>query len=153
MSFLADYQANTPHTGSVIESLTETQRTTDGTGSAQADRVFRRSGVLAAAASHSYNTLAAGGLTDAYGQAIDLDELKGIMVKCTSGAIKIDAPAANFAGFFGTASDFVPVANGACWSMMFGATGLDVTVNSKFDIIDTAGGAGSTYEIIFWGAQ
>lgn len=153
---IAELTATTPHTGSVVDALNNGsagERWTDGQGSAQCDRVYRASVTLAAAGSVSYNLLAAGGLTDAFGQAIDLDELKGLVIKCTSGLIKIDAPAANFLTIFADASDLFRIANGATFAMSWGAAGLDVTSSSKFDIVDLNGGSGSTYEIEFWGAQ
>lgn len=150
---------SSPHAGDTIDDLENVvggHATTQGQGASQADRVYHKLGTLAAAATDSYNTLAAGSLLDSQGQAIDLDELKMISVKCLTGAIKIDAPAANAMGFFGTATDFVPLRAGQTWGLDLVGTdglGLDVTVNSKFDIVDTFGGTGSTYEIEFVGAN
>ena len=128
-------------------------RWTQGTGSGNIDRVFRKNYTIAAAGTQSFNTLAAGSLTDIHAQAIDLDEIKGLMIKCVTGAIKVDAPATGFMGFFGSATDFIVLAAGQTLALEFGATGLDVTTNSKFDLIDTAGGSGSTVEVAFFGAQ
>ncbi len=156
ISALADYTATTPHEGAVTEKLlnnTGGRQWTNGIASGQADRVYRKTGTLAAAATDSFNTLAAGALLDVYGQGIDLDELKGLVIKCTSGSIKLDAPAANFIGIFADASDLIKVPLDCTMAFDFGASGLDVTTNSKFDVVDLAGGAGSTYELMFWGAQ
>lgn len=153
---VASLTATSPHAGAVIEEFvnnTGGRQWVQGTASGAADRVFRKSGTLIAAATDSYNTLAAGALLDVYAQAIDLDELKGIGVRCVTGSIKIEAPAANFISIFTDATDLLNIALGATFFMDFGAAGIDVTTNAKFDITDLAGGAGSTYELIFWGAQ
>ena len=46
----------------------------------------------------------------------------------------------------------MPLVAGDTWAINKGAAGLDVTTNSKFDITDTAGGAGSVVEVSFGGA-
>jgi hypothetical protein len=139
---------------SLLENATGGTYWTSGNASGQADTIYNPGlKTLAAAATDSYNTLAAGALTDIEGATVDLDELKCIVVRCVSGAIKIDAPAANYMGFFGTATDYVPLGAGQTWAMDFGPGGLNVTVNSKFDIVDTNGGSGSTYYIEMVGAS
>ena len=148
-----------PHTGDTfddIENVAGGHSTINGQGADQADRCYAKLGTLAAAATDGYNTLAAGSLVDSQAQAIDLDKLKMIVVKCLTGSIKIDAPAANYMGFFGTATDYVPLRAGQTWGLDLIGTnglGLDVTVNSKFDIVDTFGGAGSTYQLLFAGSN
>lgn len=156
LQVLANLQATSPHTGSVIEEFVNStggRQWVQGTTSGAADRVYHKSGTLSAAAVDSYNTLAAGSLLDVFAQAIDLDELKGIGVKCLTGSIKIEAPASAFIPIFTDATDLLNIPLGATFFMDFGAIGLDVTSGSKFDITDLAGGSGSTYELIFWGAQ
>lgn len=151
----ADLTPSSPITGAILarlENATGGRFWTQGTSVGNADRVFLTDMTLTAGQTVSYNTLAAGALTDIYGQAIDLDELKGLIVLCNTGAIKIDAPAANFIGIFADASDLIKLGATHCFAMDFGATGLDVTTNSKWDIVETASAA-ATYSIMFWGAQ
>ena len=153
---LANLYGSSPHAGAIVEEFVNNsggRQLTQGTGSGNADRVYHKSGTLAAAATDSYNTLAAGSLVDYLNQAIDLDELKGLGVKCLTGSIKLEAPATGFIGIFTDATDLLNIPLGCTVLFDFGATGLDVTTNSKFDITDLAGGSGSTYELIFWGAQ
>lgn len=142
-----------PQAGAIVDNMQTTTRWTNGTGSGQADRQYHRTRTLAAAASHNYDTLAAGSLTDSLGQSIDLDELKGVKIKCTSGSIKVVGGAGTPAGFLTAAAEGFQLAAGHEVGFNFGAAGLGVTTNSKFDITDTAGGSGSAYEITFFGAQ
>ncbi len=128
-------------------------RLTDGTGSGQADRVYRKSGTLAASATDTINLLAAGSLTDALGQAIDLDELKQLVVKCVTGSIKVVRPSSNGLTFFVAANDGINLSAGQTNATDFGAGGLALSTNATFEITDTAGGSGSTYELYLVGAQ
>lgn len=151
----ADLTPYSPMTGAILarlENATGGRFWTQGTSTGNADRVFLAERTLTAGQTDNYNTLAAGALTDIYGQAIDLDELKGLIVLCSTGAIKIDAPAANFVGIFADASDVIKLGAGNCIAFDFGPGGLDVATNSKFDITETAAAA-ATYSIMFWGAQ
>jgi len=129
-----------------LENATGGRGWRNGTGSGQIDRILLGSFTLGAAATDNYNLLAAGSLTDVLGQAIDADELKGFVVKCTSGEITLEAPASNGLAFFKAASDGVVLSNGHTLGVDFGAGGLDVTTDSKFDVTDS-GGAGSTYTL------
>lgn len=142
-----------PQTGGINANMQTTTRWTNGTGSGQADRQYHKERTLAASATHNYDTLAAGALKDVLDQAIDLDELKGVKIKCTAGAIKVVGGAGAPAGFLTAAAEGFKLAAGHEVGFNFGATGLSVATNSKFDITDTAGGSGSTYEITFFGAQ
>jgi len=123
-----------------------TRRWTQGIASGNVDRRYLVDGTLAGSATDSYNLLAAGSLTDDYGQAIDADELKGLVLKCVTGQITFLAPGANQLGCFNAAADGIILAAGQTMALDFGAGGLDVTVNSLFDV-DDSGGAGSTYEL------
>lgn len=151
----AELVPSSPAAGAVLAELANATGGTfwtPGQGSGQIDRVYLASVSLTSGQTVNYNTLAAGSLLDALGQAIDLDELKGLVVKCTSGSIKIDAPAANFIGIFADASDLIRLSSGQTIAFDFGAGGLDVTTNSKWDIVETASSTAS-YTIMFWGAQ
>lgn len=146
---LADITASSPYTLPVqakLENATGGERWTNGIASGNVDRVYQVAGTLGAGGTDNYDLLAAGSLTDVFGQAIDADELKGIVVKCVTGEITLEAPVANGLGFFKAASDGVVLSAGQTIGVSFGAGGLDVTTNSKFDI-DDSGGAGSTYSL------
>lgn len=155
LSVIASVTPASPRTGALLAALsayTDGEKWTSGNGSGQADTIYIGAGSLGSGGSVSYNTLAAGALLDIDKATVDLDELKGIMVVCLTGAIKIDAPAANFAPFFGTASDFIPLAAGEVWVRTFGAAGRNVQTDSKWDIVETASST-ATYTILFWGAS
>lgn len=158
MQMVADLAPTTPHAGAVLERIrnnanaTDGSRWTQGTGSGQVDQLYVVQGSLGAGATNSYNTLAAGALEDIYGAAVDLDELKGMILVPLSGAIRLEAPAANFIGLFDDASDLLNVPAGGM-ALDWGAAGLDVTTNSKFDITEDTGAATATYLLAFWGAS
>ena len=80
----------------------------------------------------------------------------GKIGRVTSGQVQIAAPAANFLTIFSDASDVInmnAVAGLRAIALDFGPDGLDVSVNSKFDVIETSGAATATYEIEFVGAE
>ena len=128
-------------------------RWTHGQASGMIDHVYQVDGTLAAAATDSYNTLAAGSLTDLLGGAIDLDELKAFVLVCNTGSIKFVAPAANFLSLFVAATDGINLTAGQAIGLDLAAAGLAVGANGKFDITDTFGGAGSTYSLMFVGSN
>lgn len=129
-----------------VANTTGGRRWTDGQASGQVDRVYRRVRSLTASQTHSYNLLAAGGLTDALGQAIDADELKGLVLRCTSGSIALEAPAAAFLPVFADATDLVKLSEGQTLAFDFGAAGLDVTSAASFDIVEQAAST-AAYEL------
>lgn len=157
MQMAADLVPTSPHAGAILEKIrnnanaTDGTRWTQGTGSGQVNQLYVVSGSLASGATNSYNTLAAGALTDIFGTTIDLDELKGLILIPLTGSIRIDAPAANFIGLFADATDLLNVPSGGL-AFDWGAAGLDVTTNSKFDITETTSSATATYLLAFWGA-
>jgi hypothetical protein len=126
----------------------------EGSGSGQINRVYyrKRSG-LGASSTDSYNFLAAGSLLDLLKQTVDLDKLKILAVKCTAGAIRLDAPAANAIGIFSDPSDVIRLMTGQMVVFDFGDGGLDVTTNASLDIVETSGGATADYTIIAVGAN
>jgi len=127
-------------------------RWTDGQASGEVDRVYRRVRTMTSGETQSYDLLAAGGLTDVLGRTIDADELKGLVLKCTSGSIALEAPASAFLPIFSDASDLILLAAGQTLAMDFGAAGLDVTSGSKFDIIEKAAST-AAYELWLCVAQ
>ena len=91
--------------------------------------------------------LAAGSLEDIIGQAIDADEAKALVVLCTDGEIKVTGAAANGLGCFTAASEGNALSEGQFVAIGLGKAGLDVTVNSKFDITETSGTATAAYTL------
>lgn len=132
-----------------LENDPQGQRWTAGTGSGEVDRPFMYEGALAAAATDSYDLVAAGALEDIFGQAIDADELKGIVVECVTGQIEFRAPAANGLSIFTAVSEGLQLEAGHMVGFDLGDDGIEVSVstNSKFDVVDTFGGVGSTYKL------
>lgn len=144
---------------SLLENVSGGRRYTNGTGSGQVNTVYYRNrtatgdGTLGAGGTDSYNLLAAGALTDVFGATVDMDELKMLVVVVDSGAIKIDAPAANAIPIFADPTDVILLASVKCIALDFGAAGLDVTTNSKFDIIETSGATAAGYYLLAIGAS
>lgn len=128
-------------------------RWTDGQASGMVDRVYRVEGTLAAAAVDTYDVLAAGSLRDINGAVIDLDEIKGFALKCVTGSVKLLAPAANFLAFFGATGDYINLTAGQMIAIDFAAAGTTLSTNSKFNVVDSFGGAGSTYSLMFIGSN
>lgn len=118
----------------------------DGTGSGEADRVLLASSSLGAAATDSYDLLAAGSLTDIQGNAIDADELKGFAVKCLTGGIKVVGGVGTPLPIFTGSTEGLMLGPDQMVAFDLGAVGNDVTTNSKFDITDLGAGS-TTYEI------
>ena len=131
----------------------QTDRWRQGTSSGQANRAYKRVRTIGAGATDSYNTLAAGSLTDLDNQVIDLDELKGFSLRCTSGEIQLTASAGTPLPFFAAAADGIKLEAGHALALSFGAAGLDVTTNSLFEITETSGASSATYELVFHGAN
>ncbi len=150
---LAELSPASPQTGAVKGEIVADQRTTNGQGSGQADRAYFASRTLSASATHTYNVLAAGSLTDLLGQSIDLDEIKGLCVECLTGAIKVVGGALNALGAFTGAGDGLLLTAGQSMAVGFGGAGLAVGSNGTFEVTETSGSAGATYKILFVGAN
>lgn len=153
--FGAEQIPSTPTKGALsasVENVTGGRRWTQGQGTGQVDVVYMSDQTMAASETDSYNTLSAGSLTDLLGQAVDLDELKCLIVKCNTGTIALEAPASNALGIFSSATDLINLGAGQMVVFDFGAGGLDVTANSKLDIIEKAAAA-ATYTLAFIGAN
>lgn len=150
---LAELTPDSPLTGAVKGEIIAEQRTTNGQGSGQADRAYFASRSLSASATHTYNVLAAGSLTDLLGQAIDLDEIKGLCVECLTGAIKVVGGASNALAAFTAAGDGLLLTAGQSMAVEWGAAGLAVGSNGTFEVTETSGSAGATYKILLIGAN
>lgn len=150
---LAELTPDSPLTGAVKGEIVAQQLTTNGQGSGQADRAYFASRTLSASATHTYNVLAAGSLTDLLGQAIDLDEIKGLSVECLTGAIKVVGGASNALAAFTGAGDGLLLTAGQSMAVEWGAAGLAVGSNGTFEVTETSGSAAATYKILFIGAN
>lgn len=139
--------------GAVVENGSSGDRWTNGQAAGMVDRIYRRDSTLAAAATDSYDLLAAGSLTDILTQAVDLDEAKAMVLACLTGSIKMVAPALNFLPIFGGAGHLINLSAGQMMAFDLGASGLLLSANAKFEITDTFGGTGSTYSIMIAGSN
>jgi|TARA_Y100000310_G_C20641918_1_gene794435 hypothetical protein len=145
----ANITATSPYSEPVkaeLENATGGRRWKQGTGSGQVDRAYMADGSLGAGATDDYNLLAAGSLVDVYNQAIDADELKGVVIRCETGEIEFRGDAANALSMFTNASEGITLAAGQSAGFDLGAAGIDVTTDSKFEVFDSDGG-GSTYTL------
>lgn len=153
---LSSLRPDTPLLGEVQAQLANAaggEQFTQGQSSGQSDRVYvRGSRSLGIGATDAYNLLAAGSLKDPLGQTIDLDELKGLMLICLTGKIRLIASTGTPITLFQAAGDAINLSAGQFAMFGFGPTGLSVETNSLFEILET-GGAGSTYSILFFGAN
>jgi len=146
----ADLQPASPFSQSIghtLENVTGGEGWRNGTASGQVDRVYMVEGSLSSGATDAYDLLAAGSLTDALGQAIDADELKALILRCDTGMIEMTANATNGIGIFKAASDGINLTTGATVGFSYGAAGLDVTTDSKFNVTEATSGAAATYTL------
>lgn len=146
----------TPHADGTAHPIGGTRRTTNGTGSAQADQILLATYTISASGTQAFNTLAAGSLEDIYGNAIDLDEFKMLVIEITSGEAKLVKNATNGMAFFTANDEGIQLnASGGLRRVGFdfGPDGLDVTTNSKFDIIETSTSATATVNVFLCGAS
>lgn len=140
--------------GSVVNN-TGGRRWTNGTGNGKIGKYYKAVLGFTSTETKNYDLLAAGSLTTPDGETIDADELKFMVIKCTSGQFQLAAPASAFLTIFSDASDVLNLkASGGlrCLAMDFGPDGLDVTSSSKFDLIET-GSSTAAGEIIFGVAE
>lgn len=162
VSILCDFLPTAPAEGPPprlsLNNGTDGARLVNGTGSGQANQPYMRDrgGVdadLLAGATDSYNVLAAGALVDMYGTAIDLDEVKALMVVCDLGAIKVVGGAANPLGCFTGAGEGFKLASGQSCLLDLGATGLTVGASGTFEITETTTANPAQYRLILVGAS
>jgi hypothetical protein len=149
---LAELSPASPLTGAVKGEIVAELRTTNGQGSGQADRAYFASRSLTSGQTHTYNVLAAGSLTDMLGQAVDLDEVKGIVVECLTGAIKVVGGASNGLAAFTGAGDGIALSAGQTIGLEFAAAGVTVGSNGTFEVTETASST-ATYKILIIGAN
>lgn len=151
----ADLEPAAPHSqtiGHALDNAPGGRGWRQGTGSGEADRVYLETNTLSSAASKVYDLSGAGGLQDVLGQAIDADELKALVIKCTSGQVTFDGHATGSIDFFEDNNHGVVLSAGQSLGVDFGAGGLDVTTHSNFRVTET-GSTSSTYSLWFIVAQ
>lgn len=149
---MASISPSAPDSGNILRRILIDMAWTQGSGSSGViDQVYFAEQSLTSGQTVSYNTLAAGALKDLFNVTIDLDELKGLIILPLTGAMRLEAPAADFIALFNDASDLLNVP-GSGLVLNWGAAGLNVTTASKFDVTETAASTAS-YRILFWGSS
>jgi hypothetical protein len=125
---------------------------TDGTGANQAKAAFADVRTLAASANESLDL--AGGLTDAFGNAITFTKVKALIIEAAAGNtndVLVGGAASNgFISLFGDATDVVKVKPGGAFAITApDANGLAVTAGTGdlLKIANSAGGSAVTYTI------
>jgi len=130
---------------------------TDGTGSSQADIVFRDQRTLAASTSENLDL--AGDLTDAYGTTLTFVDVKMLYVSAasTNGAnIVVGGAASNaFVGAFADATDKVNLPASAWLKWVNPIDGYAVTAGTGdiLKIENSDGAATATYDIVIVGTS
>lgn len=139
-----------------VEASTGGRRWSNGAGSGQIGAAYRTMATIGSGATDSYDLLAAGGLIGPLGEPIDLDELKGLALRVTSGEVKFIRHSSNGIALFTSNNEGLQLKSaGGLRAVVldFGPDGLDVTTDSKFEIVETSGAASATYELAFIGAK
>lgn len=135
----------------LVENETGGRRWGNGGASGGIQKCYKRTRTITSGSTDNYNLLAAGSLSTPAGVAIDADEIKGLVLKVTSGAIRLEAPAADFLGIFADANGAIKMAATGglrCLALDFGPDGLSLGTSSKFDITEISGAASAVYELI-----
>lgn len=138
--------------GSITYETADNDTWASGQGSGEVDQPFRVLGTLTASATVTYNLLAAGALEDAFGNVVDLDEVKGIVVKCLTGNIAVTGTTNGLACFTGT-DEGVKLGPTQSFGFNFGAAGLSVGSNGSIKIAETSTTLGATFELSLVGAE
>lgn len=138
--------------GDIGYSTAVTEHWSAGQASGEVDRPFRKVGSLAASASDTLNFLAAGALEDALGNTVDLDEIKGFVIKCTSGSIAVTGLVAGLACFTGT-DEGIKLTSGQSFGINFGAGGLSTAGAGSIKITETSTTLTAGYELTAVGAE
>ncbi len=131
----------------------QTDRWKQGQGLAQNDREYQRKRTLAPSGVDAYNTLGAGGLNDRLNQGLDLDEIKTFSIKCTGGEIDVIGGTGTPLPIFTTAASGIHLEAGHMAAFSLGPAGLNVEVNSLFDIVESSGSNPASYVLTITGAN
>jgi hypothetical protein len=139
--------------GGIYYETTDTDTWSSGQASGEVDQAYRVLGTLAASGTVTYNLLAAGALEDAFGNVVDLDELKGFVVKCLTGAIKVTRASANGVPCFTSADEGAVLAAGHTFGFNFGPGGLALGSTASLTVTETSTTLGATFELLLVGAE
>ncbi len=127
---------------------------TDGTGANQVDTLFHDNRTLADGANETLD-LADGSLSDAFGDAVAIDELKVVYIKnnSTDANLLIGAAGATSIALFGDVSDTLSLPPGGEFLFIApDANGVDITTNADLKIEhDGTGSSSLTYDILVAG--
>lgn len=138
-----------------IHSLAVAQMLINGTTEGKANLVFSDQRTISASGSENLDL--AGGLTDAFGNAITFVEIVAIIVRAAAGNtnnVEVGGAASNaFATPFGDASDVVVIPPGGLMVLMAPNTGWGVTASTGdlLKIANSGGTTGVTYDILILG--
>jgi hypothetical protein len=129
---------------------------TNGTGAAQADRVFTDTRTLAASATEDLDL--AGVLTDAFGAVITFAKIKAVVIKAANGNtndVNVARAAANGVPLFVAAGDGLGIKPGGSFAWFCSGTGVTVTAatGDLLTITNSAGGTGVTYDVVIIGTS
>lgn len=153
ISATASIQPSTPNTGSILAAVTADLQLTPGTGSGKADQAYRVDGSLSSSGSATYNVLAAGSLTTPLGEAVDMDEVKAIIVKVLTGTVNVEAAASNGLACFTGAGEGVKLSAGQWVALGLGAGGVGVGTAGSLTVAEAGSpAAAATYELLIIGS-
>lgn len=130
----------------------------DGAGAGQAHQLLTaKARTLAASASESLELGSSGTLLDAFGNAIAMTKLKGLLVAASSGNTNdvLVGGDTNAALFLADKSDIVVLKPGGFFCWVAPTAGGVTMANGSSDTIKVANSAGTTgiaYDIAVWGA-
>ena len=137
-------------------SLSRGVELTNGTGANQADTVWHDTRTLADGANETLD-LHDGSLTDVFGDAVTIDELKVLYIKnnSTDANLLIGGAAATQLGLYNDVSDILKLRPGGEFLVTApDAAGIDITTNSDLKIAhDGTGTSSLTYDIIAIGVD
>ena len=129
----------------------------DGTGSAQADKIWDDTRAITASGTDDIDL--AGALTDAFGAALTFVTVKGIFVSAaatnTNNVIIGAAAATQFVGPFGANTHTIAVKPGQFFAITAGLTGWAVGAGATDLLRFTNSGAGTsvTYDVVILGTS
>lgn len=139
--------------------LSQLFRLTNGTGASQIDQLFTDQRTIAASGNEDLDIATGGGLLNAFGGAIAMARMKGLLVVADAGNtnnVQVTRPAANGVPWMLAAGDGFELAPGeGCMFVWPGATAKVVTAATA-DLINFANsGAGTsvTYKVAIFGAS
>jgi hypothetical protein len=140
-----------PISGSIGPSISIDRQLTPGSGSGKADQCYRVDATMASGETDTYNLLAAGALKTPLNETVDLDEVKGIVVTCNTGSVKVCGSASNSLTCFSGDGGGIVLTAGQSLALDLGAGGTAVGSAGSFDVREAAAAA-ATYSLLVIGA-